>query len=60
MDNNCVKQSWQTPELTSYGRVEELTAQNVKYMGYNDGFSYDPDGPEGPQGPSPIGSRSIS
>ena len=57
MDNSR-KQTWSAPELTCFGRVEEITAQIVKQFGLNDGVSLDING-DG-QGDVAIGGPSIS
>ncbi len=56
--DNSPKQPWAAPELTCFGRVEEITAQIVKRYGLNDGVSLDING-DG-QGDIAIGGPSIS
>lgn len=56
-DTNAPKKTWQKPQLTTYGTVEELTGDVVKTLGFADGIIFDIDG-SGPVPGVPIGSGS--
>lgn len=47
MDNE--RRQWETPNLTEYGSVEELTAGIVKTYGGNDGVLFDDGDGDDPQ-----------